>query len=268
MPPSKRTELSSVVEGARRLSDKEKKPSSFVIEDNVCSSTKASIGLRQSDRVSLRVPVEASWATSSGTVIKHTAETLLVSRNGGVVRLDEKLSTGQELHLRRSKDGDRWKSARARVVAEIDQEPPRHFIYAIHILNPDCDFWDIDFPSPDTAEEALARLLMECSFCQYREVVYMNEMQVKSFEIRKCIARFCKQCGFPVHLDRFAFRSAHARGSRSQPHTRRARDRSQAQPPQTPHPCLRSPAQLPGRNRRLRRFVQRRSQLPQPQSLS
>jgi PilZ domain-containing protein len=38
---------------------------------------------------------------------------------------------------------------------------------------------------------------MECSFCQHREVVYMNEMQVKSFEIRKCIARFYKQCGSP-----------------------------------------------------------------------
>jgi hypothetical protein len=56
------------------------------------------------------------------------------------VRLDEKLSAGQELHLRRSKDGDQWKSARARVVADIDQEPPRHFIYAIHILIPTATF--------------------------------------------------------------------------------------------------------------------------------
>src|SRR6266704_662747 len=103
--------------------------------------TTESDGLRQSDRVSLRIPVEPSWATSTGTVVKHTAETLLVSRNGGVVRLNEKLSTGQELHLRRHQDGDHWKTTRARVVAEIDQDPPHHFIYAIHILDPRSDFW-------------------------------------------------------------------------------------------------------------------------------
>jgi hypothetical protein len=159
--------------------------------------TKASVGLRQSDRVGLRMPVEVSWATSTGVAVKHIAETLLVSRNGGVVRLDDKLPTGQEPQLRRSLDGDQWKSARARVVAEIDQEPPHHFIYAIQLLDPDSDFWNIACPSPQAAEEVLARLLMECSFCQSREVVYMNEMDLKSFEIRKCVARICKKCNSP-----------------------------------------------------------------------
>jgi PilZ domain len=153
-------------------------------------------GLRQSDRVSFRMPVEASWVPSGGSPITQTAETLLVSRSGGVLRLAEKLAPGQELHLRRHHDGDHWKSARARVVAEIDQEPAG-YIYAIHLLEPRTDFWDIDFPSPHNAEEALARLLMECSFCQRREVVYLNELELRSFEIRKCVARICKQCDSP-----------------------------------------------------------------------
>src|SRR6266705_290034 len=159
--------------------------------------TTESDGLRQSDRVSLRIPVEASWATSTGTVVKHTAETLLVSRNGGVVRLNEKLSTGQELHLRRHQDGAPCQRPRARVVAEIDPDPPHHFIYAIHILDPRSDFWGIEFPSLRKGEEALARLLMECSFCQRREVVYLDELQLKSFEVRKCVARICKHCDSP-----------------------------------------------------------------------
>ncbi|HUC54408.1 MAG TPA: PilZ domain-containing protein [Candidatus Cybelea sp.] len=154
-------------------------------------------GLRQSDRVSFRMPVEASWVTSAGQTITETAETMLVSRSGGVLRFTEKLSTGQELHLRRHLDGDMWKNTRARVVAEIDQDPPNTYLYAIHILDPRSDFWDIDFPSPQKAEEALARLLMECSFCQRREVVYLNELQLKSFEIRKCIARVCRLCDSP-----------------------------------------------------------------------
>src|SRR6266481_6235378 len=154
-------------------------------------------GLRQSDRVSFRMPVEASWVSLDGRTLTHTAETMLVSRNGGVLRLTEKLSTGQELHLRRHLDGDVWKNARARVVTEIDQDPPNHFLYAITLVDPRSDFWDIDFPSPHKSEEALARLLMECSFCQRREVVYLNEFQLKSFEIRKCVARHCRICDSP-----------------------------------------------------------------------
>jgi PilZ domain len=159
--------------------------------------TTESDGLRQSDRVRFRMPVEASWVSSTGHPVTQNAETLLVSRNGGVIRLTEKLSMGQELHLRRSLDGDQWKKTRARVVAEIDQDPPNHFLYAVHILDPRADFWDIDFPAPHKGEEALARLLMECSFCQRREVVYLNELQLKSFEVRKCVARVCKHCDSP-----------------------------------------------------------------------
>jgi PilZ domain len=159
--------------------------------------TTLSDGFRQSDRVQFRMPVEASWVTAAGVTLTQNAETLLVSRNGGVLRLTAKLSMGQELHLRRSLEGDHLKNTRARVVAEIDQDPPNHFLYAVHILDPRSDFWDIDFPSPHKAEEALARLLMECSFCQRREVVYLNELQLKSFEIRKCVARLCRLCDSP-----------------------------------------------------------------------
>ena len=154
-------------------------------------------GLRQSDRVSFRMPLEASWVTPDGRTLTETAETLLVSRNGGVIRLTEKLAMGQELHLRRNLEGDMWKSTRARVVAEIDQDPPNHFLYAIHLVDPRSEFWDIDFPALHKSEEALARLLMECSFCQRREVVYLNELQLKSFEVRKCIARVCRLCDSP-----------------------------------------------------------------------
>ena len=159
--------------------------------------TTLSDGLRLSDRVSFRMPVETSWVSPSGDTLRQTAETLLVSRNGGVLRLSEKLFPGQELHLRRNVEGDNWKNTRARVIAEIDQDPPNHFLYAIHLVEPGSDFWDIDFPAPQNAEEALARLLMECSFCQRREVVYLDELQVKSFEIRKCVARHCRHCDSP-----------------------------------------------------------------------
>jgi hypothetical protein len=169
--------------------------------ENVTNSTERNEtmrpeGLRQSDRINFRMPVEASWANGGGAETKQKAETMLVSRNGGVLRLKDKLFSGQELTIRRQGEGDHWKVARARVVAEIDQDGDG-FLYAIAILDPRADFWDIDFPAPQSSPEALARLLMECSFCQRREVVYLNEPEVKSFEVRKCVARLCTHCDSP-----------------------------------------------------------------------
>jgi hypothetical protein len=152
-------------------------------------------GLRQSDRVSLRMPVEASWFGAGGVSVKHAARTLLVSRNGGVLSLQEKVQAGQEMTLRRE-NGSGSKTARARILAEFDREP-EGFLYAFVILEPRDNFWDIEFPAPYKAEDALARLLMECSFCQRREVVYLNELQLKSFEVRKCVARVCTHCDAP-----------------------------------------------------------------------
>jgi len=130
-------------------------------------------GLRRSDRVSFRMPVEASWFAAGGVVVKQTAQTLLVSRNGGVLCLAEKVLPGQELTLRRQ-NGDDWKTARTRVLAEFDRDADG-FLYAFVILEP----------------------REECSFCQRREVVYLNELQLKSFEVRKCVARVCTHCDAP-----------------------------------------------------------------------
>src|SRR5882724_3493780 len=153
-------------------------------------------GMRQSDRVTLRLEVEASWFNGDGVAVTKPAESLLVSRNGGVIRLQEKLFTGQELTLRRTLDPDTVKTVRARIVAEIDKEA-EGFLYAVAILEPRADFWEIEFPALHQGEEAIARLLMECSFCQRREVAYLNEMELKSFEVRKCVARLCKHCEAP-----------------------------------------------------------------------
>ena len=112
-----------------------------------------------------------------------------------MLSLPEKVQPGLEFTLCR-KDGDEPKTARARILAEFDHEPDG-FLYAFVLLEPRNNFWGIDFPAPHTAEDALARLLMECSFCQRREVVYLNELQLKSFEVRKCVARVCTHCDAP-----------------------------------------------------------------------
>src|SRR5260221_11669449 len=100
--------------------------------------------MRQSDRVTLRLEVEASWFNGDGVAVTKPAESLLVSRNGGVIRLQERLFTGQELTLRRTLGEDTVKTARARIVAGIDRETGGIF-YAIAVLGPRAGFWGIEF---------------------------------------------------------------------------------------------------------------------------
>jgi len=107
-------------------------------------STTRTETMRQSDRVTLRLEVEAAWFATDGTAVRQPAKTLLVSRNGGVLRLAEQFFPGQEITLHRKMEGDQTKTARARIMAEIDREPDG-FIYAVAIIEPRTDFWDIEF---------------------------------------------------------------------------------------------------------------------------
>jgi hypothetical protein len=143
--------------------------------------------------ISLRI---TPWLGNDGVAVDFPAYTQLVNRNIGILRLTEKLSSGQEITLRRRQYNDIWKSTRARVGSEIDCDS-EGFLYAFRVLEPGSDFWNVEFPAPERTEDALGRLLMECSVCHGREVVSLKPVEVRSFELRRCIARMCSLCSAP-----------------------------------------------------------------------
>jgi hypothetical protein len=114
-----------------------------------------------------------------------------------VLLLKTKLTAGQELLLRRKDRSNQLRAGRAQVVAEIDKNGDG-FVYAVSLEDPAINLWDIEFPPLGESEETLARMLVECSFCQRREVAYLNEKELKAFEARKCLARHCPHCGTPA----------------------------------------------------------------------
>jgi hypothetical protein len=106
MPPSKWKELSSVVEGARRSSDKEKKPSPFVIEDDASSSGPAKAskdrvlgGLRRSERVRIQIPVDVYLCGEDEEPIFGHGKTVDVSAHGALLALPLPVEIGQTLRL-------------------------------------------------------------------------------------------------------------------------------------------------------------------------
>jgi len=154
-------------------------------------------GVRQSDRINFTMVLEAVWRDAEGKDFTVQTHTVLVSRNGAVLLLKAALAPGQELLLRRIDRSRQVRAARAHVVAEIDKESDG-ILYAVALEDSAVNLWDIEFPPLEQAQEALARLLMECSFCQRREVAYLSERDLKTFEARKCIARHCQHCGTPA----------------------------------------------------------------------
>ena len=131
-------------------------------------------GMRQSDRVNFTMVLEATWNDADGKDFAVQTHTVLVSRNGAVLLLKAGLPSGQELLLRRVDRSNQVRAARAHVVAEIGKDEGG-ILYAVALDDSAINLWDIEFPPIEQAQEALARLLMECSFCQRREVAYLSE---------------------------------------------------------------------------------------------
>jgi PilZ domain len=139
--------------------------------------------------------VEVLFSRSDGVSVEFIAHAQLVGLKVGLLRLTEKLFSGYEITLRRRQYNDEWKSTNVRVGHEIDCDSAG-YLYSFHLLVTGSDFWIVEFPPPET-EDALGRLLMECSVCRHREVVPLKPVEVRAFEVYRCVARACIQCSAP-----------------------------------------------------------------------
>ena len=177
--------------------------------------------LRRSDRVSLTLLLEASGEDAHGKSFTDPTRTLLINQTGAVIVLERELKTGQKVRLKRKSPLESHREADVRVVGQFGREK-EGFLYGVEILDPQKDLWGIEFPPIANSEEAVARMLLECSYCRGREVVYLNELDLRGFESNRGIARHCKVCGVPSiwtqapHEDEKKLTSRAARARRDQ----------------------------------------------------
>lgn len=177
--------------------------------------------LRRSDRVSLTLLLEASGEDAHGKSFTDPTRTLLINQTGAVIVLERELKTGEKVRLKRKSPLESHREADVRVVGQFGREK-EGFLYGVEILDPQKDLWGIEFPPIANSEEAVARMLLECSYCRGREVVYLNELDLRGFESNRGIARHCKVCGVPSiwtqapHEDEKKLTSRAARARRDQ----------------------------------------------------
>jgi hypothetical protein len=177
--------------------------------------------VRRSDRVSLTLLLDAAGTDSHGQPFAVPTRTLQINQTGAVIVLDCDLNADQQVRLKRKSPTESHREGDVRVVGQFGREKDG-FLYGIEILPGQDDLWGVEFPPIATSEEAVARMLLECSYCRGREVVYLNELELRGFETNRGIARHCKACGVPSiwtqapHEDEKKLTSRAARSRRDQ----------------------------------------------------
>jgi hypothetical protein len=156
----------------------------------------SSASLRRSDRVSLTLLLEASGKNAKGEEFTAPSRTLLLNRAGAVIILDQELAPEQFVHLQRRAPHESHRKGQVRVVGQFGRQKDG-FLYGIEMPDASMDLWGVEFPAIAESTEAVARMLLECTYCRSREVVHMNELELRAFETNRGIARHCKTCGVP-----------------------------------------------------------------------
>ena len=152
------------------------------------------------ERVRLRLLVEATGTDAGGRGFEHRGSTVEIHREGALIELSSGpacIAPGQMLTLRRRNGDDGWLQVRARVLGLVEtQESSR--LYNVELLAGEEDFWGIEFPAQAGTANAVACMLLECCFCRRREVVYVTDRDMLSFNTQKGVARRCQSCEMPT----------------------------------------------------------------------
>ena len=150
----------------------------------------ATIERRSSDRVSLLNAIRISGKDAVGVPFSEEARTVLVTLHGAAVMVKRELAPNQRLVIRcYGTETD----AEARVVGQIEKQTDS-FIYGVQFLDPTVNPWNIKFPAAGPTSEAVGRLLLQCSDCQARELVYLDELEAEVFGANQCLSRLCTAC--------------------------------------------------------------------------
>lgn len=152
---------------------------------------------RRSDRISISFTLEAMGTDAENRPFLETARTVVVNRHGALVSLTHKLRQGQVITVRRRVTDGSIRQAEVRVVA-CEKETANGGDYGVSFIDPNLDFWGIEFPSPEQAIDAVVRLLVECTHCKCQELAYLDSRELKEFEANHLFARQCRMCESPT----------------------------------------------------------------------
>jgi hypothetical protein len=74
-------------------------------------------------------------------------------------------------------------------------------VFGVAFLDPDVDFWEIEFPPPSTARDPAESdgVTLECSLCHAREFVHQSDVETDVYAVNESILRHCDSCGLTTN---------------------------------------------------------------------
>jgi len=146
--------------------------------------------LRRSVRIAKEVPILLIGSDARGREFVEQTKTVVLSRHGAGIVSMHKLSVEQELIVTEKQC---QREAEIRVVGEIGSEDGL-YTYGVTFLDPDIDFWGLEFGSATEAGTSDPRMALHCNICGRREVIDLDGLESDVYAIHDCLLRDCKQC--------------------------------------------------------------------------
>jgi hypothetical protein len=146
---------------------------------------------RRSGRIAKEIDIVLLGTDTAGKVFSEETKTVVLSRHGAGVVSRHRLTPDELLTLRLPGYG---KQAVVRLVGQIGDEPGR-YVYGLAFVEPDPDFWPMEFPPPVSFEPAGLSLTLECSLCQSQQDVEQHEIEEDVYSVNGNILRHCESCG-------------------------------------------------------------------------
>jgi hypothetical protein len=146
---------------------------------------------RRSGRIAKEVPILLLGTNSSGKVFAEQTKTVVLSRHGAGVISKYRFAPDEVLTLRLPGTA---KEAEVRLVGQIGGEPGR-YVHGLAFVDPNLEFWPIEFPPPETFEPTREQITMECTLCGARRTVEPHEIEEDVYAVNGRVLGFCQSCG-------------------------------------------------------------------------
>jgi PilZ domain len=146
---------------------------------------------RRSGRIAKELAIVLLGTDATGKVFSEETITVVLSRHGAGVVTRYRFSPDERLTLRLPSSA---KEAEIRLVGQIGGEPGR-YVYGVTFVDPNPDFWPLEFPPPDPFEPASQQIAFECSMCPTREEIEQGDIEEDVYSVTGNILRYCEECG-------------------------------------------------------------------------
>ncbi|MGC1614083.1 MAG: PilZ domain-containing protein [Candidatus Acidiferrum sp.] len=146
---------------------------------------------RRSGRIAKELAIVLLGTDTTGKVFSEETKTVVLSRHGAGILSRYRFTPDEVLTLRLP---DSTKEAVVRLVGQIGGEPGR-YVYGLAFVDPDPNFWPMEFPPPEPFGPASHRFSFECSFCHSLQDVEQGDIEEDVYSVLGNVLRYCPECG-------------------------------------------------------------------------